>query len=38
MTLSLVDDDSVRWIDTFENSESGVAEKTKDTAWKQYVA
>jgi len=38
MTLALVDDDSARWVDTFEDSEMGVAEKTKDSVWKLYFA
>merc|ERR1711933_533613 len=38
MTLSFVDDASVRWVDTFEDSELGIEEKTKDSIWKLYVA
>jgi len=38
MTLTLVDSGSVRWIDTFEDSELGVENKTKDSTWKLYVA
>ena len=38
LTLSLVEEGSVRWIDTFEDSESGIEEKTKGSIWKTYVA
>jgi len=38
LTLSLVPDDSVSWVDTFEESEMNVQEKTKDSAWKLYIA
>lgn len=38
MTLSLVEEDAVRWVDTFEDAEFGVEDKTKDSVWKLYVA
>jgi len=38
LTFSLVDSDSPRWVDTFEDSELAVSEKTKDSVWKIYVA
>jgi len=38
LTLSLVEEGSVRWIDTFEELEVGIEEKTKDSIWKLYIA
>eukprot|EP00419_Tripos_fusus_P040606 CAMPEP_0172787952 /NCGR_PEP_ID=MMETSP1074-20121228/206709_1 /TAXON_ID=2916 /ORGANISM="Ceratium fusus, Strain PA161109" /LENGTH=656 /DNA_ID=CAMNT_0013624973 /DNA_START=1 /DNA_END=1967 /DNA_ORIENTATION=+ len=38
LTFSLVGEDSVRWVDTFETAEMNVEKKTKDSVWKLYVA
>jgi hypothetical protein len=38
LTLSLEDSSSARWVDTFEEAETGVAEKTKNSVWKIYIA
>lgn len=38
MTLQFVEDDTPRWIDSFEDMEVNIEHKTKDTWWKLYVA